>query len=343
MTIHPDNTSTLRYPAPPEPDRLAQDIEIYRRHTEDGVSLRILARELGCHPSTILRRIRRIEDRRDDPLIDHALTAMPGKADNTPTELSFRHALRRLAEPEAALLVADGMKKAIVIRQGVQTYTMDRVLAEEMALKGWIVHSGNVKHLQRYILISAGRAALRRMLSKGKPGEEDGSNHAGKQQIIETREITDPEDGRRCNRRFNVAESPLQLLARHKAPGGAPFLSADLVAAGERLREDFELAQMGPRVTQNWDRFLTAGIDASRKGNSFSGGSDTARQRVVDALQVLDSELGDVALRVCCFLDGLEMTERRIGLPARSGKVLLRVALRLLKRHYENQGHSMIG
>ena len=37
------------------------------------------------------------------------------------------------------------------------------------------------------------------------------------------------------------------------------FLSDDLVRVGERLREDFELAQMGPRVAQNWDRFLTSG------------------------------------------------------------------------------------
>ena len=29
--------------------------------------------------------------------------------------------------------------------------------------------------------------------------------------------------------------------------------------AGERLREDFELAQLGPRVAQNWDRFINGG------------------------------------------------------------------------------------
>lgn len=343
MIIHPDNIPLLRHLVPPEPDRSAQDIAIYRRHIEDGVSLRILARESGCHPSTILRRIRKVEDRRDDPLVDQALAAIPHRTDNAPTELSFRHALRRLAEPEAVLLIADNMEKAIIVRQGVQTFTMERNLAEGMALKGWIVHSGNVKHLQRYVLISAGREALRRMLSKNRPVADDNPEHAGKQRIIETREITDPKDGRRCHKRFNIGESPLQLLARHRARDGAAFLSADLVAAGERLREDFELAQMGPRVTQNWDRFLTAGIDVSRNSAGLSGGSDAARKRVAAALQGLDSELSDVALRVCCFLDGLEMTERRIKLPARSGKVLLRIALRQLKRHYEKQGHSMIG
>ena len=47
---------------------------------------------------------------------------------------------------------------------------------------------------------------------------------------------------------------------------GVPFLPEEYrrkliepaqFAAGERLREDFELAQMGPRTTQNWERFLT--------------------------------------------------------------------------------------
>ncbi len=59
--------------------------------------------------------------------------------------------------------------------------------------------------------------------------------------------------------RYNLAESPLTALARRRDKSGEPFLTDDLVTVGERLREDFELAQMGPRVAQNWDRFLTSG------------------------------------------------------------------------------------
>ena len=58
--------------------------------------------------------------------------------------------------------------------------------------------------------------------------------------------------------RYSLAESPLTALARRRDKDGSPFLSDKLVTAGERLREDFELAQMGPNVTQNWSRFLTS-------------------------------------------------------------------------------------
>ena len=50
------------------------DLDLYRRHVEDGQTLREVAREAGIrHASTVLRRVRRIEARRDDPLIYRAL------------------------------------------------------------------------------------------------------------------------------------------------------------------------------------------------------------------------------------------------------------------------------
>jgi hypothetical protein len=114
------------------------------------------------------------------------------------------------------------------------------------------------------------------------------------------------------------------------------FLGPELVEAAERLREDFELAQMGPRVAQNWDRFLTGG---DRGGfQSDSGGAEgprAARDRVALALRDLGPGLGDVALRVCCFLEGIEAAERRMGWAARSGKIVLRIALQRLRRHYD--------
>ncbi|WP_274963897.1 DUF6456 domain-containing protein, partial [Thioclava electrotropha] len=117
-----------------------------------------------------------------------------------------------------------------------------------------------------------------------------------------------------------------------------PFNLADLVAAGERLREDFELAQMGPRVGQNWERFLTGGGGRGqyRPELAMGGGSDTARERVALALRDLGPGLGDMALRCCCFLEGLETAEKRLGWSARSGKIVLRIALQRLKRHYDD-------
>jgi predicted DNA-binding protein (UPF0251 family) len=45
----------------------------YLAHIEAGLPIRALARHAGCHASTILRQIRKIENRRDDFLVDEAL------------------------------------------------------------------------------------------------------------------------------------------------------------------------------------------------------------------------------------------------------------------------------
>ena len=85
--------------------------------------------------------------------------------------------------------------------------------------------------------------------------------------------------------RYNLSESPLTALARRRDKDGKQFLSDDLVRVGERLREDFELAQMGPRVAQNWDRFLTSGRYGGFAPDSGVGdGPAAARKRVADAM-----------------------------------------------------------
>jgi len=146
------------------------------------------------------------------------------------------------------------------------------------------------------------------------------------------------EDGKRRAVRYNVAESPLAALARRKDKNGKPFLTDDLVAAGERLREDFELAQMGPRVAQNWERFLTGGTRGGFSNDSGVGDGPTgARDRVSEALRDLGPGLGDVVLRCCCYLEGMETAERRMGWSARSGKIVLRIALQRLKQHYDEK------
>lgn len=349
---------------------MPEDARLYLRHVEDGVSIRALAREMGCHASTVLRRIRRFEQRRDDPLVDDALSARQDlPEDGSRDGKQLLRVLRRLAEPGAVMAVAEGMEKAIVTRDEIRTAILDRRLAQDLALRGWVGQTGKGGRIQRYVLLSGGRDALRKMLRSPRqrnavPGPGDftdaspvatdqgmaeaqaGFDHADQHRVWEDRVIQDPEDGKRRRTRVNIAESPLLLLARRRDVNGEAFLTPGMVTAGERLREDFELAQMGPRVTQNWDGFMTSGIDVSRNGGGLRGGSESARDRVAAALRELGPGMGDIVLRVCCFLDGIELTERRLGWSARSGKIVLRLALMRLERHYEEVyggGSRLIG
>ncbi len=333
----------------------------YLGHTEHGQSLRELARVAGTHASTVMRQVRRLEGRRDDPLVEAALQSIASAADSALAATAQardgagrmaliddatllregRRVLRRLQEPGACLAVAADMDKAVVVRDMADGSTarlavLDRPVAQAMALNDWIVCRGTGRVL-RYEITAAGRAALRRMLALD---DDTDAPFADQQRVWDERPIRD-EDGVRRVVRYNCAESPVQVLARRLERDGKPFLAADQVSAGERLREDFELAQMGPQVTQNWDRFLTAGARGGFRADSRIGdGPQAARDRVAAALAVLGPGLGDVALRCCCFLEGLETAEKRMGWSARSGKIVLRIALTQLARHYQSVGNA---
>lgn len=344
---------------------LPDDARLYLRHVEGGETIRALARETGCHASTILRRIRRFENRRDDPLVDRGVERAGRSAPDAAERTEIRRVLRRLAEPGAVLAVAEGMEKAIVTRADIRTAVLDRRLAELLALRGWValVRQGRIS---RHAITPAGRAALKAMATGGSAGlptpsdfgdaapvaarssgmaeaaapfeaPDIGPEAAQAHRIMEERVLDDPDGPGLRRMRVNAAESPLHLIARRRDANGQPFLENGMVVAGERLREDFELAQMGVRVTQNWDGFMTAGIDAGYLPGAGGGGSEAARRRVAEALRELGPGMGDLVLRVCCFLEGIEMTERRLGWSARSGKVVLRLALMRLERHYRER------
>jgi len=318
------------------PDWVPSAVRLYLTHTEGGLSLREIARAEGVHASTVLRQVRRFENRRDDPLVDGALGRLKGVEEGPGTatgdsalDAEARRVLPRLAEEGALMAVAPDMDRAVILREGaegtVRLAVLDRLVAEAFALQDWIVcvQSGRVL---RYVITQAGRQALRRL--RGEEGPAPAPRSFDEEDTRRTRPVT--------------VESPITALARRRDREGKPFLTPDLVAAAERLREDFEAAQTGAPVTQDWDRFLSGPIRGTGAGKGALPGKGAlgARDRVIAALDDLGPGLADMTLRCCCYMEGLETAERRLGWSARSGKIVLRIALLRLKRHYEAQGET---
>lgn len=338
---------------PAVPGWVPEPVRHYLAHTVTGASIRALARDRAVHPSTILRQVRACESRRDDPLVDAALRALSrGSVPCSPTESpamlhtppsSYQtgaagisdsrlnrealHVLRRLCEAGAVMAVARGMDNAVVVREdaggdALKTAVVDAGIAQAMALRNWVACADPEARVARYHITGLGRTELRRLTAAeenraqgfgdaGEGGDWSGIDAAQAARII-------------------ASETPLIGLARRRDKNGKPFLSRDLVRVGERLREDFVLSDPGPDVAEDWRAALRHG-----EGSGLHPATLAARTRVMAALNDLGPGLQDAALRCCCLLEGLEVTERRMGWSARSGKIVLRISLQRLMRHYE--------
>ena len=139
------------------------------------------------------------------------------------------------------------------------------------------------------------------------------------------RELTSEGAGRRPAGRkgrsvtVNLAESPLTWL---HARG---HLSDRQFDAGERLRADWERAQLSPGLTMRWEPVrVRGGADAA-----LSPGERqiAAKDRFDGAIAEAGKGLSDILWRVVCAGEGLPEAERALMWPARSGKLVLGLAL----------------
>ncbi|MEP2718600.1 DUF6456 domain-containing protein [Pseudophaeobacter sp.] len=331
------------------PEWVPAEVQRYLEHTESGCSIRQLARDLNCHPSTVLRQVRRVENRRDDPLIDRVLSelateffhqASKGKdwLSEAKEEVEARslEVLARLCQTGSVLAVAEGMEKAVVVREGraeTSKLVVEQGGAGILALLGWISCT-RPGRLRRYHITPSGRATYSRLMASRENLARAELEQGFGEPASPFRPALLPRQKER-RMRYGLGETPLDMLGRLLDKSGEPFLPKELVEAGKRLREDFELAQVGEHLAQNEAYFSGADSCGRPMPAPENPASSAAKKRAAEALTTLGSGLSDIALRCCCHLEGLETAERQLGWSARSGKIVLRIALSQLKSFYE--------
>ncbi|MDB5734161.1 MAG: hypothetical protein JWN16_798 [Alphaproteobacteria bacterium] len=216
-----------------------------------------------------------------------------------------RRVLRRLAAPRQGLFIKGA---GYAIGRGAESrVNVTAELVQAFARENWIVPDGP----GRYVIGAAGRDFLAR-----ENGGFAAQHREMQDQVLEGAPV-----------KVNAGESPLARLKARGLVDGVQF------AAGEKLRRDFTLAQLTPRVGVNWEAPVVSGSRGAG-ADSISDIALMARQRLNRALAAIGPGLADLLFDVCCHLTVLERCEDVRGWAKRSGRVVLKIALDRLAVHY---------
>ena len=214
-------------------------------------------------------------------------------------------------EPDARVEHVDA-----IVLSGGSAFGLDAASGVQAFLReGWICRVDDA----RFVMDRAGLDFLTRSF-----GGADG--FAAQHRLMQDEERPDGDGGARIVG-VNAGESPLARLKLRGLVDGVQF------AAGEKLRRDFTLGQMTPRMGVNWGAPVVSG----GRGASADHQSDiavAARQRLNRALAALGPGLSDLAFDICCHLKTLEEAERGRGWAQRAARVVLKIALDRLAAHY---------
>jgi len=154
---------------------------------------------------------------------------------------------------------------------------------------------------------------------------DQASPFAAQHRVITKRKVQDT-CGLEREVEINELESPIAWL-RHRG-----LIDAMQYEAGDRLRRDFTLAQLTPRMAADLEAPV---VDSGGKSHGeFSDIVLAAKQRFLLAMKAVGPGLSDLLFDVCCHLMRLEGVEQEFGWPQRSAKVVLQIALDRLGEHY---------
>jgi hypothetical protein len=223
-------------------------------------------------------------------------------------EARLARALRKLSHSNCRLLpVTEGEAHSWRIGALDDRRPMHHIaneLAAELLWRGLVVRVAvgeTATSAQAYRLSPAGAAWLRRRLA---------SEDAFRAQHQLRGKSTPPARTPRASRSTavtNDAESPLGWLRQRKDKSGRPFVDAAQYEAGERLRRDYTIARMMPRVTSSWESPAAGGARRAAPGDGIAvrDAALAARTRVQKALGEVGPELSGILVDVCCHLKGL--------------------------------------
>jgi len=232
-----------------------------------------------------------------------------------------RRIFRKLAEPKARLVRTANGSWTVVLRGGAESGRV-RVagrIVKAFQERDWL----GAGEGGGFILTEAGRHWLAAELGAIDP-------YAAQHQVLGLQRVR-AENGAEELVVVNAAESPLAWLHVRGA------ITDSQLEAGERLRRDYTIARMEPRLCSDW----TAPVVLGRGSAAASSIPDTvlaAKQRFGKAMAAAGLGLSDLLFDVCCALKGLEAAETGRNWPRRSGKVVLALALDRLAAHYGLSG-----
>jgi DNA-directed RNA polymerase specialized sigma24 family protein len=266
--------------------------------------MREIARATGVHASTVMRHVRKIENNAEDPNIQALIRA----AEAAPMDMGhsvgaeIARAKKSLRVAGSVLVVSKGMKRAVVLHP-----------TENGEFEQATVISDAAVHMM--VLQSTVRPIAHGRIAKYALSEEaDGTLPI---------EASAP---------VRLVDSPMENLARRKDNEGRPFLERDLIKAGLRLHAEFRLTGCEAQIETYLDDLLC-------QRRSYELPQMPAERSALEQFRATVDDLGpglaEVAVRCCCFEQGLEKTEQIMGWSARSGKIVLRIALQRLKRYYD--------
>lgn len=233
-----------------------------------------------------------------------------------------QRALKRLAASDALLAPSrDGAMFGVHPggdRRRLPVVRLSAAEVRELEADGALVRASE----GAFVVSEAGRA--RAMRESAEPDERFFAQH---RPVVDR--VVMGNDGAVLKVRGHDANEVLRRLAALRGGDGAPWLSAQELAAASRLRDDWERGERGMVRGSDWTappNGSTARGPSSAREGALAAHCD-ARRRVSEALERLAPALRRVVERVCFQEHGLELLERAEGWPARSGKLALKLAL----------------